>query len=187
VRLVHDAEEAGVSARRATPPGATRALLAAAAVIVAVAVAACGGSGHGSSDGQPTSDALAWKGTPQVFRTRALPDDRIVVGTVRNTTDERLRLDASALSVRLPDGRRLVTTGQYVAGYAHGLYGAFQKPDPIPPRELSRLGLEVTIAPGRTLPLAVSWHQPADMRGRPTVDYGSGRLTLPTRVRLGEG
>lgn len=166
---------------------------AAGAVAVAVALlaaAGCGsGSGSGSVGGPGTTagGALEWTGTPQVFRTKALPDDRIVVGTVRNTSGKQLRLDASALKVRLPDGRRLVTTGQFAAGYAHGLYGAFQKPDPIPPGELSRLGIEVTIAPGKTAPLAVSWHQPRTLGGRPVVDYGAGRLTLPTRVRLGEG
>lgn len=160
---------------------------ATAAGVLAVAALAAAGCGSGSRSGSSDSatGVLRWQGTPQVFRTKALPDDRIVVGTVRNTTGRQVKLDASALSVRLPDGRRLITTGQFAAGYAHGLYGAFQKPDPIPPGELSRLGIEVTIAPGKTAPLAVSWHQPKTMSGRPVVDYGAGRLTLPTRVRLG--
>ncbi|UTI62846.1 hypothetical protein NBH00_15935 [Paraconexibacter antarcticus] len=170
------------------PPAQLRPVAVTVAVAAALAAAGCGsGSGSGAGSTSRTAGALAWTAAPQVFRTKALPDDRIVVGTVRNTSGRPLKLDASALKVRLPDGRRLVTTGQFAAGYAHGLYGAFQKPDPIPPGELSRLGIEVTIAPGKTAPLAVSWHQPRTLGGRPVVDYGAGRLTLPTRVRLGEG
>jgi hypothetical protein len=160
---------------------------AALAASLAAAAALTGGCGSiGGRDGAQ-KDTLAWTATPQVFRTRTLPDDRVAVGTVRNTGSRPLHLNAAALTVRSADGSRLRSTGEFAAGFAHGLYGAFQKPDPIPPGELTRLGLAVTIAPGRSAPLAVSWHQPHGMSGAPVVDYGAGRLPLPTRVRMGEG
>jgi hypothetical protein len=176
LRLVHDPEAPDVSARRAA--------LAASLVTAAALTGGCGGSGRGDA---AQTGTLTWTATPQVFRTRTLPDDRVAVGTVRNTGSRPLRLSAAALTVRTTGGSRLRSTGQFASGFAHGLYGAFQKPDPIPPGELTRLGLAVTIAPGRSAPLAVSWHQPRRMSGAPVVDYGAGRLPLPTRVRMGEG
>ncbi|MCW3015577.1 MAG: hypothetical protein JWO02_2669 [Solirubrobacterales bacterium] len=166
---------------RPTPP--IRALLGAA--LAALTVAGCGG-GESAAD---RADPLAWTAAPQVFKTTALPDDRVAVGSVRNTTSAPLRLDATALTVRDADGRRLRGTGQYAAGYAHGLYGAFQKPDPIPPGELERLGLLITIPPGKTAPLAVSWtlRKGSDPTRAASVDYGPGRLRLPTKVRQGAG
>ncbi len=156
-----------------------------AAVAVALLSAGCG-SGHDRSASRP---ALRWTGTPQVFTTKALPRDRVVVGAVRNTSGRTLKLDAAALVVLDADGRRLRSTGQFAAGYAHGLYGAFQQPDPLPPGELERLGRIVTIPAGGTAPLAVSWTvaDGHDAGRRSSVDYGSGRLPLPTRVRLGTG
>lgn len=164
-----------------------RPLVVAVAASAVAAVAALGAGCGGSSRGTTAQDPLRWAKTPQVFRTRTLPDDRVAVGTVRNTGSRPLHLTAAALGVRSADGHRLRSTGDFAAGYAHGLYGAFQKPDPIPPGELTRLGLTVTIAPGKSAPLVVSWHQPHGMAGAPLVDYGAGRLPLPTRVRLGQG
>jgi hypothetical protein len=165
-----------------------RAALAGGGVAVAaVLVAGCGDSGGDASAAAATP--LRWTATPQVFTTKALPRDRVAVGSVRNTTDGTLKLDAAALTVLDADGRRLRTTGQYAAGYAHGLYGAFQQPDPLPPGELERLGRVVSIPPGKTAPIAISWTVPAtaDAKRPASVDYGRGRLPLPTRVRLGAG
>jgi hypothetical protein len=165
---------------RGTPP-----TVGAAVAALAVAVSGCG---DGSSP-IVAANPLQWTAAPQVFRTTALPDDRVAVGSVRNTTDAPLELDATALAVVDANGRRLRSTGQYAAGYAHGLYGAFQKPDPLPPGELTRLGLRVTIAPGKTAPLAVSWtvRKGSEPARAASVDYGPGRLTLPTTVRQAAG
>lgn len=159
-----------------------RAVGAAVAAATALLVAACGGSDSGEEVAP-----LAWTAPPQVFRTKALPNDRVAVGSVRNTSDKPVLLDASALKVVDADGKALRSSGQYAAGFAHGLYGAFQKPDPIPPGELKRLGLLITIPPGKTAPVAVSWSLPrGDDTQRPAeVDYGKGRLVLPTVVKLG--
>lgn len=164
----------------------SRSLPAAVAAVSLGLLAGCGGSGkHAAASASP----LRWTVAPQVFTTKALPRDRVAFGTVRNTTDKVVVLDAADLRVTAADGRHLRTTGQYAAGYAHGLYGAFQKPDPLPPGELARLGKTVRIAPGKAAPLAVSWSFPAgvDTTRPASVDYGRGQLPLPTRVRLGAG
>ncbi len=162
----------------------------AAAGLIATAVLTVAGSGCGDSgDAAAAADPLTWVAPPQVFSTRTLPNDRVAVGSVTNTTSEAVKLDASALRVVSADGARLRSTGQYAAGYAHGLYGAFQKPDTLPPGELERLGLIVTIAPGATAPLYVSWTVPqGQAAGRAaSVDYGPGTLPLPTKVKLAAG
>ncbi|WP_354702117.1 hypothetical protein DSM112329_02470 [Paraconexibacter sp. AEG42_29] len=168
---------------------ARRRALAAAATVAAgltlILATGCGG-GEDAGDGPPP---LAWTAPPQVFATKALPDDRVAVGSVRNTTDRPVELNATALRVVDADGKRLRSAGQYAAGFAHGLYGAFQKPDPIPPGELRRLGLLITVAPGQTAPIAISWSLPrgSDKRRPAAVDYGKGRLVLPTAVKAGIG
>lgn len=163
-------------------------LLALALAGAAVAALALAGCGDGAAPGA-RADPLQWTAAPQVFTTRALPDDRVAVGSVRNTTGAPLKLDATALAVVDADGRRLRSTGQYAAGYAHGLYGALQRPDPLPPGELERLGLLITIPAGATAPLAVSWtvRKGSDLTRASSVDYGPGRLELPTKVRQGAG
>lgn len=157
-----------------------------AAGALAVSASACGGDDAGAAaDAGP----LVWVTPPEVFKTRALPNDRVALGTVRNSTSAPVDLDASALQVLDADGRKLTSTGAYAAGYAHGLYGAFQKPDPLPPEQLKRLGLVVTIPPGKTAPLAVSWTFPtgSDATKPATVEYGKGQLALPTTVKPGAG
>lgn len=159
----------------------TRCVAVAATVAAVFSASGCGGgTGHGAG-GPP----LAWVATPQVFKPATLPNDRVAVGTVRNTSSKVLQLSAAHVVVRDAAGRRLVSSTQFAAGYAHGLYGAYQKPSPIPPLELRRLGLVISLAPGKTSPLAVSWRIPAGARLPVSVDYGLGRLVLPTTARPG--
>lgn len=153
----------------------------AAALALGIAAAGCGSGSDDKGGGAP----LAWVGGPQVFRPATLPNDRIAVGTVRNTSSKSLKLSVTRIVVRDAAGRRLVSTAQFAAGYAHGLYGAYQKPDPVPPGELKRLGLVIALAPGKTSPLAVAWTIPKGAKLPASVDYGSGRLTLPTRAKPG--
>lgn len=156
---------------------------AAAAAILVFALAGAAGCGGGANGGG--GPPLAWVGGPQVFRPASLPNDRVAVGTVRNTSSKAVELTASHVVVRDAAGRRLVSTAQFASGYAHGLYGAYQKPSPIPPLELRRLGLVISLAPGKTSPLAVSWRIPKGAKLPVSVDYGSGKLALPTAARAG--
>jgi hypothetical protein len=148
--------------------------------VLALVAAGCGG-GSDQASGPP----LSWVGKPKVFKPAALPTDRVVVGTVRNTSGKVLHLSAAKVIARDAAGKRLISTAQFAAGYAHGLYGAYQKPSPVPPLELQRLGLVISLAPGKTAPLAVSWRIPKGARLPISVDYGAGRLVLPTAVHAG--
>jgi hypothetical protein len=153
--------------------------LAAGALAGALVVAGCGG---GERPAQ-VRDPLAWAGTPLLFKATGLPRDRVLLGTVRNRSRRPVHLVAARISVRDSGGRAVRSWGQYVAGYAHGLYGAYQKPSPLPPGELRRLGLVIDLPPGRTAPLAVAFRLAAPASGPLRVDYGPGTLSIPARTR----
>ncbi len=150
---------------------------AAAAGVVVVVLAGCGS--------KPADEArLAWKSTPAAFSPKALPTDRVVLGTVRNASKQaRLVLSASEVHVVDAAGRRLKGSAQFIASYAHGLYGAYQKPVDVEEPELLRLGLKIKLAPGRTAPLYVSYRLRPGLKLPVHVDYGSGTLPLPSRAK----
>jgi hypothetical protein len=150
------------------------------AAFAAVAVTAAAIAGCGGAKDQPP---LAWKGKPQAFRSKGLPHDRVVLATVRNASSRPLRLEAAKLVVRDAGGHPLVSTAQFVAAFSHGLYGAFQQPSVLPPGELERRGLVVTLRPGASAPLTVAWRLAHGSREPATVDYGAGRLALPRAPR----
>jgi hypothetical protein len=146
-----------------------------AALALACAGAGCGGSSaHGP---------LSWSATPQVFRQRDLPTDRTLIGRIHNTSKRPLRILASALRVRDSKGQVLESSAGFVASYAHGLFGAFQQPSAQPLQELLRLGRLVILPPGATSPLFAAWRLPANAHEPVSIDYGSGKLTVPTATR----
>jgi hypothetical protein len=106
----------------------------------------------------------------------------VVIGTVRNDSFKDVKLDASKLTVKDGDGRPLRSSAQFAASFAHGLYGAYQKPNPLPPDELSRLGLRVTIRPGQSAPLTVAFRVRRETRQPVRIDYGEGLLPVPRRA-----
>jgi hypothetical protein len=143
-----------------------------------LALAGCGGSG-----GDRRSDGLEWKKEPLLFRATHEPSDRVLTGTVENRSKRSLHIVAAAVRVRDAHGAALSGSAQFVNAYAHGLYGAYQKPTPLPPNELSRLGLVVTLPPGSVIPLTVAYRVTTATRAPLRVDYGAGSLTVPSRVR----
>jgi hypothetical protein len=167
---------AGIDAAKAGMTGAAAGLLL---------LAGCGGGGGGKP--AAVRDPLAWARAPLLFRATGLPRDRVLLGTVRNRSGRAVHLVSSRIAVHDAAGRRLRAWGQYVAGYAHGLYGAYQKPHPLPPGELRRLGLEIDLGPGRTAPLAVAYRLLRSTRGPLRVDYGAGTLSVPARARSQTG
>jgi hypothetical protein len=152
----------------------------AAAVVAgaALALSGCGGGG-----GERRSAGLEWKQEPLVFRATHLPADRVLTGTVENRSKRSLHIVASDIRVRDAHGAALRSYAQFVNAYAHGLYGAYQKPKPLPPNELSRLGLVVTLPPGSVIPLTVAYRVTPKTRTPLRVDYGGGSLSVPSRVR----
>lgn len=150
-----------------------RALTAVAAVAV-LAAAGCGGG-----DDPPKRPGLAWDGTPEVFRAKNLPSDRVVIARVRNTGSETLHLVAADLRVRDAGGRALESSAAFTTNYAHGLFGMQDPPKRLPPAELVRLGKVVYIPAGASVPFYAAWRLKAGSREPVSVDYGSGTLALP--------
>lgn len=155
----------------------------AAAVALAAALAAgCGGS----KDATPDRGPLAWVGTPQVFVASSSGDERVLMGQVRNRgLREEMTFDAEKLVVRDAQGREVESQGRFIATYAHGLYGAFQQPSALPESELRRLGLRVRMKPGTDRPLYVAFRLRPGLKPPLRIDYGSGSLPVPEKVRRG--
>ena len=118
-----------------------------------------------------------------MFRASHLPSDRVLTGTVENRSKRSLHIVAADVRVRDAHGAALRSDAQFINSYAHGLYGAYQRPKPLPPNELSRLGLVVTLPPGSVIPLTVAYRVTPKTRTPLRVDYGAGSLTVPSRVR----
>lgn len=149
----------------------------------AVALAFAGLAGCG---GSTAAAPLAWVGTPVAYKPQNLPGDRVLLTKVRNASDAPLTLEAAKLVVRDADGKSVRSSGRYIGGYGHGLYGAFQKPDPLPPGELKRMGIVITLKPGETAPLSIAWRLPQGFTAPAHVEWGGGSLPLPTAARPGD-
>lgn len=146
--------------------------------VLAGVLAGCGGQAGTGGRGQ-----LTWKGTPLLFRATHLPDDRVLIGSVRNRSGRAVHLVAAAVGVRDAGGASLRAYAQFSNSYAHGLYGAYQKPTPLPPDEIIRLGGVTTLPPGATAPLTVAFRITSRTRRPLRIDYGSGWLPVPARTR----
>jgi hypothetical protein len=143
---------------------------------LALPVAACG------QERDLGAGRLVWAKSPVLVRATNLPTDRVLIGTVRNNSLRPLRLVARDLRVRDARGRMVSAFAQFAAAFVHGLYGAYQRPDPLPEEELRRLGLLVRIDPGRTAPLVVSYRLRPRLAMPLAVDYGQGSLPIPLRA-----
>lgn len=147
------------------------------AVGALLAVVLSGAAGCGGED-RPAP--LAWQGKPQVFRLRSLPRDRVVIARVRNTSEKTLHLLATRLVVRDAEGHRLKgSSAAFTTTFTHGLFGAYQQPDPVPPAELLRLGKAVYIPPGASVPFYAAWRLAPGTRGPIRIDYGPGTIEVP--------
>jgi hypothetical protein len=152
----------------------SRARIAGAAVVTAAVLAGCGGS-----SGSPAS--LAFDGKVQAYKPADLASDRVVVAKVRNRGDAPLKLDTRKIVIRDAAGEPLGASVRFVAaGFAHGLFGAFQQPSSLPPVEVRRLGIAITLPPGKVAPITVAWRLKKGNREPAVLDYGKGRkLKLP--------
>ena len=138
-------------------------------------------AGRSSGDEEASTSGavrLAWSGKPQMVEVPELPRDRILSGTVRNTSLRPVDLVAARIKVFDGDGRRLKTSAVFLRGFAHGLYPSSMNVKGSK-FERTRLGKIATVMPGQDLPLTVSWTVPAG-RPEPTeVRFGGGALALP--------
>ena len=145
-------------------------------VLLAAVPLACGGG-----DDTGTGD-LVWAKRPQVYRQPTLPRDRVLVGTVRNDSFERVTIDAVDVRAVDGDGEPLRGNATFVRGYIHPLYPPTRPPaGGVPESELERTGRRLRLEPGKTAPLSIAWRV-APGRKRPVrIDYGTGWLPVPAR------
>jgi hypothetical protein len=128
---------------------------------------------------------LDWAGKPLVLRSHDLPNDRVVVAHVRNTGDTTLHLVAARLVVRDAAGTALRSSAGFTNAFAHGVYGALEKPKSgEPPSELIRLGKVVYIPPGASVPFYAAWRLAPHSREPVSIDYGAGSLGIPKPTGL---
>jgi hypothetical protein len=146
---------------------------AATLAVAALGLAACGGGGAKKTEG------LAWEGTPKVFKAKNLPNDRVVIARVKNTGDTTLHIVAKDLQVRDAAGRRLNSSAAFTTTFAHGLFGALQQPNPVPPAELIRLGKVIYLPAGASAPFYAAWRLKSGTKEPVSIDYGKGSLAVP--------
>jgi hypothetical protein len=145
--------------------------------VLALVLAAAGLAGCGP--GQRVSP-LEWQGRPLSVTPPDLPTDHVVIGQVRNTSiRSEFRVDAAALKVVDASGRPVQAHAQFIASYAHGLYGAYQKPPRQETSELLRLGIKLRLKPGRAAPLYVAYRTRPGLKLPLHVRYPRGTLSLP--------
>ena len=146
------------------------------AIVIAVLFAGAGGVviallATGGDDATVEGSVLSWEEDPLVFTPPDLPTDQVAYGTVRNSSLDRLQAANGDFVVRDAGGQQLDASIQFLGTYAHGLYGAFQKPDPLPDEERSRLGFTVDLQTGQTSPLTVSYRLADDSELPATLYY----------------
>ena len=143
---------------------------AAAAVLGIVLLA--GGEGEKPAG---RAGSLIWAERPKLVLPPDLPTDRILYGQVRNDGLRDMKLRVLDLRVLDRAGRALKSDGRFLQAYAHGLYGAYPVGKDIGDYERARLGIVITLKPGRTAPLTLAWRG----AGARTVQIGDVRLPVP--------
>lgn len=154
-----------------------RAQLAAATALVVAAVVVAVVLLAGSRASGETGD-LAWKAAPAVMQSGPATD-RVLSGTIRNDSLEDLDLRASDVRVLGPGGEELRSTARFLAAFAHGLYAWSQKPEDVGDYERTRLGEMITLKPGQTTPVTLSWRIGPGGEEPERVTFGSTALALP--------
>jgi hypothetical protein len=148
------------------------AVVAAAVAVLAGAVALSGGENDGGG-------TLSWASEPRITTPRTLPRDRVLVSRVRNDTLEDVDLIAADVRIVDADGHALQSTARFLSAYAHGLFPPLQRPTTPAEAEQRQLGEIVTLRPGESAPVTLSWRVPEG--GEPPVraDFGVASLDLP--------
>jgi hypothetical protein len=156
--------------------------LALAAIGLAV-VAGCGGD----DDGRERAGVLKWQAEPLLVQPSTLPNDRILTGKLRNDGRDRADLTASDLRLTDKDGERVPGSAAFLQGFAHGLYPPTREPEGRPPQwEQLRLGRIARVLPGKTVPLTISWRQPAGTEPPVRIEWGRGSLPIPDKPPVSE-
>ena len=131
----------------------------------------------GGADGG--TGKLDWATKPQVFKS-GKPTDRVLTARIENASLRPISLDVDDARILTADGAELRGTVSFLEAFAHGLWSWSQAPAKLTDFERRRLGQIVTIKPGQTAPLALSWRVPAGESPPERVDFGDGAtLSLP--------
>lgn len=141
--------------------------------VVVVAVAALSGCGGGDERSR-----LAWSGEPEVLQAPTAERAKILRGSIRNRSDERLDLEAAELRLSDADGDTVRGNAIFLSGYVRPGDPQNRGPGlPVSDQEAERLGRVAHLDPGETAPLVVSWRE---RDGRPVrVEHPGGSLPLP--------
>jgi hypothetical protein len=133
-------------------------------------------AGCGGGDDDTGSGDLVWAQKPRLFEHPDLPDDRVLTGTVRNDSFERIELVARDLELRTGGGDEIDAAAVFAQTFVRGVFPQ-NRGEEIPVGEQLRIGLRARLDPGATAPLTVAWRERG---GRPVaIQYGSSSLPVP--------
>jgi hypothetical protein len=155
---------------------ASRVRLAAAAALAAAVGLAAVLLFTGGADGGTGS--LSWQGEPRVFKS-GKPTDRVLTARIENTSLKPIDLDVENVRIVDADGNELKSTARFLEAFAHSLFAWSQRPAKLTEFERRRLGEIVTIKPGRTAPVALSWRVPPGEKPPERVEFGEVSVALP--------
>ena len=149
---------------------AVGAALASALVLAAVLLFAGGADGG--------TGKLAWAGEQRVFKS-GKPTDRVFTSRIENTSLREVSLDVDEVRLLDEDGDRVQGTVRFLEAFVHGLWSWSQAPSRLTEFERRRLGEIVTLKPGDTAPIALSWRVPEGGKPPTHVDFGTTSVALP--------
>jgi hypothetical protein len=121
---------------------------------------------------------LRWKTKPTLIMVPELPRDRILTGSVRNTSLHAVDLAIERVRILDAAGHRLRATALFSQQFSHGLYpwswnvkgSKFER---------DRIGRSATVKPGQDVPLTLSWRVPAGGSEPVEARFEGGSLALP--------
>ena len=161
--------------------GSTRLRAGASAATVAAAIALMPGCGGGKDAGQ--AGDLRWDEPPRLLAASPPDRDRVLSGTVRNTSLKLVRLDTKKVELLDAEGRPLRASVVFLSGFAHGRFPQ-NRPEQQPgQRDLELAGRLARLKPGKKLPLTVSWRPLPGAPRAASVRLGDATLPVPARAQ----
>jgi hypothetical protein len=146
-----------------------------AALIAALALAAVLLFTGGADGGTGT---LKWAGETRVLKS-GKPTDRIFMARLENASLRDVSLDVDDVRILDADGDEVQSTVRFLDAFVHGLFAWSQSPSKLTEFERRRLGQIVTIKPGKTAPVTLSWRVPAGGSQPERVEFGPTSIDLP--------